>query len=358
MSNRCSVARLLAGVWLALALDSSSALATDAQQSAMAEQLFREGRELMQSGRADAALEKFEASQQLDPSLGTLLNLADCLERLGRTASAWARFTEAEQMARREGDRTRERAGAEHARALEAKLIRLRIVLGPDAKPAEVPIELDGKPLSPALVGTAMPVDPGEHRVLVRAAGKHDWQSSVQLTTPGETTALTIPDLAPAAPEPKPSVVTPAEPAPIPALGPPNQETRPPLLQSSVPPPSPRFRPGVLTIVGGCTSIVALGLGTGFGIAAWRAWSDAKDSGCANGACPTASAQSRAEAAGSRADIATVSFIAAGLAAGGAILSYLLLDRPRSDTPPDARRVVLNASWSKSQMGASLGLTF
>jgi hypothetical protein len=326
----------------------------------MAEQLFREGRELVQSGRIDSALEKFETSQQLDPSLGTLLNLADCLERLGRTASAWARFSEAEQTARLEKDRIRERTASEHARALEPKLNRLRIVMGPQTDPVGVTIELDGKPLNLALIGTAMPVDPGEHRVTARAAGKRDWSASVRVTTTGEAADLTIAELsAELETAPAPAVVLP-EPKAAAAPGPPapRDELRTPLLAASAPPQAPRARLGLLTMVSGTAGIIALGLGTGYGIAAWRAWSDAKNGGCGNGACPTASAQNRAEAAGSRADVATISFVAGSALASAAILSYLLWDKPRSRAVPDENHVVLNASLSRSQVGASLGMAF
>src|SRR5260221_11014313 len=56
--------------------------------------LFDEGRKLLADGKYDAACPKLEESQRLDPGTGTLFNLADCWEQIGRTASAWARFLE------------------------------------------------------------------------------------------------------------------------------------------------------------------------------------------------------------------------------------------------------------------------
>jgi hypothetical protein len=338
-----------------------TAWGADAQQSAMAEQLFREGRELLQGGQVETALAKFEASQQLDPSLGTLLNLADCLEKLGRTASAWARFTEAEQTARLEKDRIRETAAGEHARALEAKLIRLRIVVDPLA-PADLKVELDGKTLATALLGTAMPVDPGEHRVVGRAAGKRDWTNNLRLTIPGETAVITIAELLPepaaaAAPAAAPPVQA-EESKPAPTLSPTVDQSRPSLTESPMRAATSSSRPGLVTILCGAASVVALGLGTGYGIAAWRAWDDAKSEGCGNGTCPTSSAQSRSEAAGRRADVATIGFISGGVLAGAALVSYLLLDRPGNGARPEAGRVAVNATLTPSLAGGSLELAF
>ena len=55
---------------------------------ATAEKLFQEGRRLMANGSIEEACAKFTESQRLDPSSGTLINLAACHAELGMTASA------------------------------------------------------------------------------------------------------------------------------------------------------------------------------------------------------------------------------------------------------------------------------
>ena len=66
---------------------------------AAAEALFQEGRALLDQGNVDAACDKFESSQASEASSGTLLNLADCRLKQGRTATAWAQFVAAGRLA-------------------------------------------------------------------------------------------------------------------------------------------------------------------------------------------------------------------------------------------------------------------
>ena len=70
---------------------------------AAAEALFQQGRALLERGELAAACAKFESSQVNEPSGGTLLNLADCRARQGKTATAWAHFVAAERLAGLQG---------------------------------------------------------------------------------------------------------------------------------------------------------------------------------------------------------------------------------------------------------------
>src|SRR3954452_11357283 len=85
---------------------------------AAAEGLFSDARRLMAAGNFREACPKLEASQRLDPPGGPVLNLADCYEQSGRTASAWMEFREAASAAREIGSADREAEARRRASAL------------------------------------------------------------------------------------------------------------------------------------------------------------------------------------------------------------------------------------------------
>src|SRR5690348_10490370 len=88
-------------------------------EKSLAETLFRAGKTLLAEGHVSEACSKLTESQRLDPGLGTLLNLAVCHEREGKTASAWAEFREVMAVAHRTAQPDREQLATEHFEALE-----------------------------------------------------------------------------------------------------------------------------------------------------------------------------------------------------------------------------------------------
>jgi hypothetical protein len=138
---------------------------------ARADALFNTAKQLRDSGQPAEACPKFAESKQLAPGVGVSLYLADCYERIGRTASAWTEFRSAEQLARQRGDK---RADVAHARALalEPKLSGLTIAIPPSAGHEPPEVQLDGARVPPEEWNAAMAVDPGDHVVTVNAAGR------------------------------------------------------------------------------------------------------------------------------------------------------------------------------------------
>ena len=146
----------------------------------------------MAAGNYAAACDKFSSSRKLDDGLGTTLNLAQCYEKLGRTASAWAEFRDAAARARQTGARDREQYARDRVAALEKKLSRLTLTadkIEPDER-----ISRDGVVVDRAVLGTPIPVDPGFHVVEAVATGKKKWSVVIDVR-PSSQMAVVIPVL-------------------------------------------------------------------------------------------------------------------------------------------------------------------
>src|SRR5262245_62214330 len=124
---------LLSFLW---ACTLSSATWAQTSAKAAAEALFQAGRAHVERGEIADACKKFEASQSLDPALGTMLHLADCYERLGRTASAWAGFESAASLALAARQTRRLEIARTRSRALEPKLSRVELRVAADGRRA------------------------------------------------------------------------------------------------------------------------------------------------------------------------------------------------------------------------------
>ena len=133
-----------------------------------AEALFEQGRRALEKNDFDTACAKFEESQKLDPSVGTLMNWATCEQRRGHVATAWQRWRQALDELPFGDDRVS--FARKQATALEPRLPRLSITLRQRA-PRESRVLRDGVELGQASLGSALPVDPGVRSITVRAPG-------------------------------------------------------------------------------------------------------------------------------------------------------------------------------------------
>ena len=133
-----------------------------------AERLFQRGVQRMDAGDFVAACPLLAQSQAADQSSGTLLNLGDCYEHLGRTASADQAFAEALELARATGRQDRVQVAALRRSRLAPQLRRLRVVLSATAVPG-VTVSLDERPVPSN--GKPFAVDPGTYRVRASAPG-------------------------------------------------------------------------------------------------------------------------------------------------------------------------------------------
>jgi hypothetical protein len=177
----------------------TGALAQTSDITATAEQLFEEGRSLMDKGRFGEACPKLAESHRLDPAVGTLLNLAECYEKQGRTASAWATYLEAETLATRLNQAPRATFAAQRARQLVVTLPRLAIRVTEtrsEGNAVTVTVRRDGEALARPAWSTLVPVDPGEHRIEASAPGFLPFTRSVRAVA-GQPVEVVVPALVP-----------------------------------------------------------------------------------------------------------------------------------------------------------------
>jgi serine/threonine-protein kinase len=182
-------------------LPASARADTSSGDVAAADAVFTEARKLIAAGRFNDACPKFEESQRLDPTPGTLLNLGDCYKQATppRTASAWGAYQQAGMLARNRGDRERQLAAIQRAQTIEPVLSKVTISPVPAARMPGLEVKWDGKNLGEGSWDTAIPVDSGEHAIEASALGKAGWTGKVLVRLNGGPMTVEVPVLADAA---------------------------------------------------------------------------------------------------------------------------------------------------------------
>jgi hypothetical protein len=274
-------------------------------QSPAAEVLFRDGRDLIKRGKLAAGCDKLAASERLESSVGTLLNLGDCREKLGKLASAWAAFRKAEAMAKRSGkDDKRQAEAGRRAAQLEPKLSHL--VIEAPSGVAGLVVHRDGEVVDQAAWNTPMPVDPGTYTITAEAPGFVAWSALITVPVGAEHQVVTVPML---------DRVPVAEPA------------------AGEPPPGPRLvtttrRAGTwstarrFSVVAGVVGAGAVGTGIYFG---WRAkdLQDRADRRCPLSLCDDAEGLQLNDDARKSALTANILYIAGGATLATAVVLWL-----------------------------------
>ncbi|MBL8743668.1 MAG: hypothetical protein JNK04_21310 [Myxococcales bacterium] len=145
-----------------------------------ADQLFAQAKQLMSEGKFAQACAKFEASYDADPALGALLNLADCLERDGRMASAYGRWGDAIDYANKKND---ERAKFARERRDEIRPKLSFVTLAVKGEADDLTVFKGDTKLSKGAFGTALPTDPGETVIqVVRGTDQVLWETTIVLS--------------------------------------------------------------------------------------------------------------------------------------------------------------------------------
>jgi hypothetical protein len=272
-----------------------TARAEEPAPAARAETLFQAGRQLMREGRYAEACPKLEESQRLDPAPGTRLNLADCWERAGRTASAQREFLAVAAEAETQGEKDRAEIARSRAKQLEIKLTKLALMVPAEARVAGLQIFRNSVLVAEADWSKPQPIDPGSFVIEARAPGRRTYKSEFALPGDAATHNLTIPLLVSNS---GPAVGSPATEE--------SSTTRAEWLQR-----------GGIGLAG--LGVVGVTLGTAFGVRAVKLYDRSRDQGCNEDDDCTPQALATRDAAVDAGNVSTVSFIVgSALLVGGA----------------------------------------
>jgi hypothetical protein len=309
---------LLATILLASAAVSTASTPAhaqaSAQDSAVAQSLYDQGRKLAAQNNYAEACPKLEESQRLEPTAVAQFWLADCYEHVGRTASAWSSFLNLAATARRNGGpkaEEREKVAKERANAIAPKLTQLAISVPDAVKVPGLVIKRDGESVHSGQWGSPVPVDPGNHTIEASAPGKQTWTKTQDVEGVGQIVTIQVDPLG----DTPAQVTAPAPggaPSPVPNAPPKTEPARSSPLKTA-------------GLVVGAVGIAGLGVGAVFGVLAMSKNSNANDSHCGaafggTNNCDSTGLSLRSDAV-KFGNVSTVSFIAGGvLAAGGACL--------------------------------------
>ena len=314
----CTLLSVLALPASVMAEPKAKPQAVDADTAA-AQALFEQGRALMKQGRPREACPKFWESQRLEPGLGTQFNLANCLEQLGKLASAQELFTDVADAARATGQSERERVARARADALEPRLTKLAILVPAGSSP-ELKVALDGVPLKAAEWGSPVPIDPGAHRLRASGPGLSEWSTDLDIPADGAVHQVLIPDGA------ESSFFTP--------------------LNHKL----------ALAALG--VAVVGFGAASYFTVHALSQKEEADAAGCQGKQCPTQQGVDLRHQASSAGDLATVSVGVgvAGLAAAAALL--WIVPKPGSENAEESATLELTPVVAPGVGALLLGASF
>lgn len=313
--TRASSPRIVLGLTVfggLLAAEPAWAQPATAEVGSAAKALFDDGRKLMAAGKTAEACPKLEASLRLLPGIGTLYNLAECYEKLGRTASAWTLFRDVVAQTTAAHQIERAQAARERVRTLDPILTRM-VIHAPDPVKG-LNITRDGVEAAKPMWGVAVPVDPGDHVVRATAPDAQQWEETVHAEGRGALIAVTVPTLAP------------LRPAPLAVLPSPPSESPESVLVPAPPPASeaPASGSAWRAPVGmGGVVLGALGVGTGIALGfVSKAKANAADCD-AHDVCSAAGVAQRSSAR-SLGNAGTWVSIGGGVVAAGGALVWIL----------------------------------
>ena len=308
------VARLLTGSIVALSgiLVTAHVSAQDSRAAAVL--AYDQAEALLAAGKVSEACPRYAESQKLDPQLGTLLHLGDCFERNGQTASAWAAFRDAAEIAEQRGD-PRKRFAEKRIKALASRLSRLQIN-APHI--AELHVERDSIVVGSTLLNAPVPTDPGSHTITASAPGRQAWTGTAFVKADGSATVITIPELE------KEKPVSPAAPASPPVEATAKAAETPQPTKAAEPPEGGFWSQRWPAVAAGAVGVAGIAVGSVFGLKSMSK-KQAASKHCDGADCRDLVGVALRNDALAAGNISTIGFVVGGVGlATGAVLWFVL----------------------------------
>jgi hypothetical protein len=266
------------------------------------EVIYTAGVEAMKAGKfADAAAKFLEVRRIKPDSTAALIGLSQCYEKLGKTASAWARYKELSVELKKKNKLDDAAAAAQSAADLEKVLSRVQINAATDT-PGLI-VRMDNEEVPKAVLGTPVPVDPGQHVLEATAPGYEVWQTTVTVGDKNDTRTVSIPGL------------------------------------TAKPVPANHLRTAAWAVGGvGAAGLVVGGVFGGLALSGKSKLTDL----CANNTCTTQEGKDARAAANTKALVSTVGFAAGGAALATGIVLFVLSrpSAPKDEAAPPKAALV------------------
>jgi hypothetical protein len=311
----------VSGIMVCISLASLPVLAEPtASELVLARRLFADASTLEAQGNWPAASEKLREAVAIKETPGLRYHLAHCEEQLGRLVSASLEYARASELIR-EGAQAPDVAQllALADQRLVNRIPKLSLDVPSDIQ--GVTVEIDGHPITPAVLGNPIPLDPGVHRVIARAPNRGDFNERVELSA-GQTHTLVL-------------VFPQRGPAPLRTASP-SRAARPATTRSE----RRGIAPRTIALIGeGALAAAGLGVGIGFTVARanasnrvdrWQAEVDARsggdDNGCQDGSASPACTELRSALDDHRRSsmLMTIGYVGAGVGVTAGVLTWLL----------------------------------
>ncbi|HEX7840158.1 MAG TPA: tetratricopeptide repeat protein, partial [Kofleriaceae bacterium] len=266
---------------------------------------FQRGRDLAKLGRFDEACAEFENSYELDPALGTAVNLADCLEHQGKLYRAWELF---DRVARdSQNVQSRARLARRRAAALESRFARVIVTIREPSTPG-LALRIGDRQVAPAAEVREL-IEPRDVEVVATAPGRPAFRTTLHAAR-GQVAQVDVPAFA----------------------DPPHE------VSAGVPADAPvttRRRRSRVYLAGGLggAGVIGLGISLDLAITARHRYNAAIDGVCRQAAGGTACLE-QVDSAGHRADLATGFVLGGAALVGAAVAVYMFAPREPVQVAP------------------------